>query len=73
MWNPPGSSCAGINQGMKAISPDGLYSFEMMPNYMWSLPPISNWHNLTNGNNIPNTVRLRAQMQILFISQFCTQ
>ncbi len=36
MWNPPGSSCAGINQGMKAISPDGLYSFEMMPNYMWS-------------------------------------
>jgi hypothetical protein len=36
MWNPPGSSCAGINQGMKAVSHDGLYSFEMMPNYMWS-------------------------------------
>lgn len=36
MWNPPGSSCAGTNQGMKAVSPDGLYSFEMMPNYMWS-------------------------------------
>jgi hypothetical protein len=36
MWNPPGSSCAGTNQGMKAVSPDDLYSFEMMPDYMWS-------------------------------------
>lgn len=36
LWNPPGSSCAGTNQDMKAVSPDGLYSFEMMPNYMWS-------------------------------------
>tara|TARA_R110002049_G_scaffold97098_3_gene236955 strand:- start:7572 stop:8816 length:1245 start_codon:yes stop_codon:yes gene_type:complete len=36
LWNPPGSTCAGNNQGMKATSPDGKYSFEMMPNYMWS-------------------------------------
>ncbi len=35
MWNPPGTTCAGINQGMKATSSDGKYSFEMMPNYLW--------------------------------------
>jgi hypothetical protein len=36
IWNPPGSTCAGNNLGMKAVSPDGLYSFEMLPNFMWS-------------------------------------
>ncbi|WP_445731104.1 hypothetical protein [Mariniflexile sp.] len=36
MWNPPGSTCAGNNLKMKAVSPDGKYSFEMLPNYMWS-------------------------------------
>ena len=36
MWNPPGSTCAGINQGFKAVSPDNTFSFEMMPNAMWS-------------------------------------
>ena len=36
MWNPPGTTCAGTNQGARAVSPDGKYSFEMMPNYMWS-------------------------------------
>lgn len=35
MWNPPGSTCAGTNQGFKAVSPDNKYSLEMMPNYMW--------------------------------------
>jgi len=35
IWNPPGSTCAGINQGMKAVSKDGKFSFEIMPNYMW--------------------------------------
>lgn len=36
MWNPPGTTCAGTNQGLRAVSPDSKYSFEMMPNYMWS-------------------------------------
>ncbi len=36
IWNPPGTDCAGTNQGIKAVSPDGKYSFEMLPNYMWS-------------------------------------
>jgi len=36
MWTAPGNTCAGTNQGVKAVSPDGKYSFEMLPNYMWS-------------------------------------
>jgi len=35
IWNPPGTNCAGINQGVKAVSPDGKFSFEMFPNDMW--------------------------------------
>jgi hypothetical protein len=36
IWNPPGSLCAGTNQGVRAVSPDGKYSFEMMPVYIWA-------------------------------------
>jgi hypothetical protein len=36
IWNPPGSLCAGINKGMKAVSPDGKFIFEMFPDYLWS-------------------------------------
>ncbi|GAA0877227.1 hypothetical protein GCM10009119_01950 [Algoriphagus jejuensis] len=35
LWNQPGTACAGTNMGMKASSPDGKYSFEIMPNYIW--------------------------------------
>lgn len=35
IWSQPGTTCAGTNKGMKAESPDGKYSFEMMPNYIW--------------------------------------
>jgi hypothetical protein len=35
LWNPPGTECAGINMGMKAQSPDGRFSFEIMPNFVW--------------------------------------
>ena len=35
LWTPPGSTCAGVNSYFKAKSPDGKYSFEMLPNFMW--------------------------------------
>jgi len=35
LWNQPGSPCAGTNLGLRASSPDGKYSFEIMPNFMW--------------------------------------
>ncbi|MES2849430.1 MAG: hypothetical protein V4685_10265 [Bacteroidota bacterium] len=35
IWNQPGTTCAGNNQSVKASSPDGKYSFEMLPNDMW--------------------------------------
>jgi hypothetical protein len=35
IWNQPGTACAGNNQSVKAASPDGKYSFEMLPNDMW--------------------------------------
>lgn len=39
IWNPPGSSCAGTNLGVKAGAADGKFSFEMFPNDMWSYNP----------------------------------
>ncbi len=39
IWNPPGTTCAGTNLGVRAVSPDGKYSFEMMPSYVWSFVP----------------------------------
>jgi hypothetical protein len=36
MWNQPGTVCAGNNLGIKAVSPDTKYSFELLPNFMWS-------------------------------------
>ncbi len=36
IWNQPGTACAGINQGVKAVSADGKFIFEMLPNSMWS-------------------------------------
>jgi hypothetical protein len=36
MWNQPGTVCAGNNLGIKAVSPDNKYSFELLPNFMWS-------------------------------------
>ncbi len=36
MWNAPGTACAGNNVRVKSVSSDGKYSFEMLPNYLWS-------------------------------------
>ena len=36
MWNAPGTICAGNNISVKTTSPDGKYSFELLPNYMWA-------------------------------------
>ena len=36
IWNPPGTTCAGVNQGVKAQSPDGKFIFEMLPAHMWA-------------------------------------
>ena len=36
MWTAPGNSCAGTNQYFRATSPDGKYSFEIMPAFLWS-------------------------------------
>jgi len=36
MWNPPGTTCAGNNMSLKAFSPDGKYSFELLPISLWS-------------------------------------
>lgn len=36
MWNAPGTTCAGNNISIKTVSPDGKYSFELMPNSMWN-------------------------------------
>jgi hypothetical protein len=36
MWNQLGTVCAGNNMGIKAVSPDTKYSFELLPNFMWS-------------------------------------
>ena len=36
LWNPPGSSCAGTNRYFNASSPDGRYSFKILPNYTFS-------------------------------------
>ncbi len=36
MWNPPGTSCAGNNLSIKTVSPDGNYSFEFLPNSLWT-------------------------------------
>jgi hypothetical protein len=36
MWNQPGTACAGNNMGIKSVSPDNKYSFELLPNFMWS-------------------------------------
>jgi hypothetical protein len=36
LWNQPGTICAGNNLGIKAVSPDNKYSFELLPNFMWS-------------------------------------
>lgn len=35
-WVPAGSACAGNNRNFKAVSPDGKYSFELLPHAIWS-------------------------------------
>jgi hypothetical protein len=35
LWNAPGTICAGNNMSIKTQSPDGKYSYEYLPNYMW--------------------------------------
>ncbi|MEO9020901.1 MAG: hypothetical protein ABI237_14730 [Ginsengibacter sp.] len=35
LWTPPGSTCAGTNSYFKATSPDGKYSFELLPSVLW--------------------------------------
>ena len=41
VWNTPGTSCEGTFKSMKAVSPDGQYSFEMMPDliFTWVTDP----------------------------------
>ena len=36
MWTQPGNRCAGTNIEFKASSPDGKYSFELLPYYLWN-------------------------------------
>lgn len=36
LWTPPGNNCAGTNSFFKAKSPDGNYSFEMLPSVLWN-------------------------------------
>ena len=35
-WVPAGSTCAGNNRNFKAVSADGKYSFELLPQSIWS-------------------------------------
>lgn len=35
LWTPPGSNCSGTNSRFKANSPDGKYSFELYPAFIW--------------------------------------
>lgn len=35
LWNAPGTICSGNNRSLKTTSPDGTYSFDYLPNYMW--------------------------------------
>ena len=35
IWNQPNTPCAGNYMGIKAVSPDKKYSFEILPNYIW--------------------------------------
>lgn len=41
LWNNPGSACAGTYKKMKATSSDGKFSFEMLPDviYSWNSDP----------------------------------
>lgn len=36
LWNAPGKACAGNNMSIKSTSPDGKYSFELLPNELWA-------------------------------------
>ncbi len=49
MWNPPGTTCAGNNIGVKAVSPDGKYIFDMLPGYIWGFSTGS--PNIPQGDN----------------------
>jgi hypothetical protein len=57
MWTAPGNTCAGTNQYFKATSPDGKFSFELLPAYLWS------W--TSNGS-------LRQMQSGLPTSKYCT-
>ena len=57
MWTAPGNSCAGTNQYFRATSPDGKYSFEIMPAFLWS------WSS---------NATLRQMQQGLPTSKYCT-
>jgi len=35
-WIGPGQACAGTNMNFKAESPDGQFSLEILPNFLWS-------------------------------------
>lgn len=35
-WVPAGNTCAGNNKNFRAVSPDGKYSFELLPHVIWS-------------------------------------
>jgi hypothetical protein len=51
IWNMPGTSCSGTNKKFKATSPDGKYSFEMFPDFMWSFttdPQLAQFNQNTN-------------------------
>lgn len=35
-WNQPGTACADNNMEIKTVSAENKYSFELLPNFMWS-------------------------------------
>lgn len=36
LWTQPGSNCSGTNSKFKASSPDGKYTFELFPAFIWA-------------------------------------
>ncbi len=52
-WVPAGSNCAGNNKNFKAVSPDGKYSFELLPHAIWTFntdPMASQFAQMNTGN-----------------------
>lgn len=53
LWNGPGANCAGTFKHMKATSPDGKYTFAMLPDVLfnWNSDPQMQQFNQNYGGN----------------------